>query len=228
MNTLKKRKPRCSIAWWTMHDGRAVWRMNRRGLSLIIAMVLCVMASACAQRDGDGTEVDSSSVSSRAQTHSAVLMLEGQAEAVLYTTIQSAAFPYYIDVDEQRFSFHHDDGEGMDVISYRSNDSQGAERISIFFQEPLETSGEDDFIRLAAKTLESIGYTVEDAQQVTVGRGHYFGKRIVGTDGKHSQEFYSFHHEEHNVIVNMTYSAGEMEDVAARMRHMLSTFEITS
>lgn len=228
MNMPKKRKPRCSIAWWTMRDGWAVWRMNRRVLSLIIAIVLCAMTSACAQRDGDLTEAGSSSVSSRAQTHSAVLMLEGQAEAVLYTTIQSMAFPYHIDVDEQRFSFRHDDGEGMDVISYRSNDSQGVERISIFFQEPLETSGEDDFIHLAAQTLESIGYTVEDAQQVTVGRGHYFGKRIVGTDGKHSQEFYSFHHEEHNVMVNMTYTVGEMEEVAARMRHMLSTFEITS
>ena len=173
-------------------------------------------------------EAGSSSVSSQAQTHSAVLMLEGQAEAVLYTTIQSAAFPYHIDVDEQRFSFRHNDEEGVDVISYRSDDSQGVERISIFFQEPLETSGEDDFIHLAAKTLESIGYAVEDAQQVTVGRGHYFGKRIVGTDGKHSQEFYSFHHEGHNVIVNMTYSVGEMEEVAARMRHMLSTFEITA
>ena len=202
--------------------------MNRRVLAFVIAIVLCAMASACTKRVGESAEAGSSSVSSQAQTHSAVLMLEGQAEAVLYTTIQSTAFPYHIDVDEQRFSFRHNDGEGVDVISYRSDDSQGVERISIFFQEPLETSGEDDFIHLAAKTLESIGYAVEDAQQVTVGRGHYFGKRIVGTDGTHSQEFYSLHHEEHNIMINLTYSAGEMEEVAARMRHMLSTFEITS
>ena len=202
--------------------------MTKQIMALVVALCLCAAASGCTSRESGLIESTASVSFETAQTDSVVLTLEGREETVLYTTTKSDAYPYRIGVDEQLFSFSHSDEEDIDFITYRTTglDTELSARMSIFFQDPPEESGEEDYISLAAQMLEAMDYTLEDVQPVTVGKGNYSGQKILGSDGKRTQEFYSIPYGAKSVIVNLTYPVEGSEGVAVRMRHMLSTFEI--